>query len=432
MFRTERFRRLSKEGFWIVIGQVLAVAGSLVGVRLLTELLAPNVYGELALGLTVATLVNQFIFGPIGGGITRFYAPAIEYGDLVGYLNDSKKIMIYATSLVLLIGIIIVAAINIMGQSKWVAVFLSALVFAILSGYSATLSGIQSAARHRSIVALHQGADTLLRALLSAVLVVLLGATSKVAMIGNVLASAIILSSQFYFFRKRIQIKSSIDAKSNNWEKYIWLFSWPMGFWGIFTWLQLSSDRWALQIFSSIDDVGKYAVLYQLGFVPISLISGMAIQFLLPIMYQRAGDANDIKRNINANKLSWRLGFLSLIITLLLFGVSILLHPIIFQILVAEKFRAISYLFPWMLLAGGFFATAQTLTSNLLSQMKTRSLILVKVVTAVFGLILNVLGAYWYGINGVVCGGVAFSFVYLIWVVFLVKLEHDKAHSSIL
>ena len=59
--RTARFRRLSIEGSWIVIGQGAAVAGSLVGVRLMTGLLAPAAYGELALGMTAATLVNQAI-----------------------------------------------------------------------------------------------------------------------------------------------------------------------------------------------------------------------------------------------------------------------------------------------------------------------------------------------------------------------------------
>ena len=45
--RSERFRGLSKEGFWIVLGQAMVMLGSLVGVRLLTD---PAAFGELALG----------------------------------------------------------------------------------------------------------------------------------------------------------------------------------------------------------------------------------------------------------------------------------------------------------------------------------------------------------------------------------------------
>ena len=55
----ERFRRLSKEGAWIVLGQAIAVLGALASVRLLTELLDPAAYGELALGMTVASLADR-------------------------------------------------------------------------------------------------------------------------------------------------------------------------------------------------------------------------------------------------------------------------------------------------------------------------------------------------------------------------------------
>ena len=103
---------------------------------------------------------------------------------------------------------------------------------------------------------------------------------------------------------------------------------------------------------------------------------------------------------------------------------------IIFKILVAEEFRTASYLLPWMILTGGFFATGQTLASKFLSQANTRSLIVVKVATALLGLALNVVGAYWYGIKGVVCAGLAFSFVYFLWVALLVKYGDDNAHRG--
>ena len=98
--RSERFRRLSKEGFWIVLGQVMAVLGSLVGVRLLTELLDPAAYGELALGMTLATLVNQTVLGPLGNGVTRFYSPAVEQGDLGGYFNAVRRMVLLATGII--------------------------------------------------------------------------------------------------------------------------------------------------------------------------------------------------------------------------------------------------------------------------------------------------------------------------------------------
>ena len=211
MLATDRTRRLFKEGGWIVVGQVLVVFGSLAGVRILTELLTPQSYGELALGMTIATLVNQTILGPLGGGITRFYAPALELGDLGGYLRAIKKLVMYVTALIILLTVITCLVLIIFGMNRWIAISVSALIFAVLNGYSAILSSIQTAARQRAIVALHQGGDLLLRSLVVAVLILCLGASSVLAIIGYAIAELLILLSQLYFFQRILIIKSYKD-----------------------------------------------------------------------------------------------------------------------------------------------------------------------------------------------------------------------------
>jgi len=397
----------------------MMVLGSLASVRLLTELLTPAAYGELALGMTIATLVSQLIIGPLGGGITRFYAPAIEYGDLAGYLNAARKLVLFATGIIVLITIFVAVGLIVTGHSKWTGIAEIAFLFALLNGYNAILSGIQSAARQRAIVALHQGVEPWLRLFVAAGLLLWLGETSTVAMLGYAIATLLVLGSQVLFFRKIISINIPISIRKN-WQGDIWKFSWPLGFWGIFTCMQLASDRWSLQFFSSTGEVGSYAVLYQLGYYPISLLTGMAMQFLLPILYQRAGDASNSIRNADTNKLSWQLTWLSLGLTGVAFFVAIMLHHQIFQILVAKEYRTISYLLPWMVFAGGVFASGQTLATNLQAQMKTREMIGAKIITAVLGITLNFAGAYWYGITGVVCAGVVYSMLYFFWMVGLV------------
>jgi O-antigen/teichoic acid export membrane protein len=415
------YGRFFKEGFWIVLGQVMMVTGSLVGVRLLTELLSPSSYGELALGMTIATLVNQTILGPLGGGVTRFYAPAIEYGDLSGYLNAARKLVSYAIGLIALIAIFSAVGLTIAGEIKWVTIATIALLFAALGGCNAILSGIQSAARQRAIVALHQGGDPWLRSIVGAGLLLWLGATSTVALIGYAFATILVLGSQAFFFKKIIASNIVNTSGEKNWENEIWGFSWPIGIFGIFTWMQLTSDRWALQIFSTTHEVGNYAVLYQLGFYPISLITGMVMQFLVPILYQRAGDASDSTRVNSVNKLSWYLTWSTLGLSGLIFVVALLFHALIFKILVAEEYNSLSYLLPWMILTGGVFASGQSLASSLLAQMKTREMMVTTIVTALFGVVLNFIGAYWYGINGIVGSGVLFSMLYFICMVVLVK-----------
>ncbi len=413
---TERSRRLFKEGSWIVFGQVLMVVGSLAGVRLLTELLPPDAYGELALGMTVATLVNQIILGPLGGGVIRFYAPAVEHCDLAGYLQAVKKLVLRATALIFLITVLAVACLIVAGEIRWVPITASALAFAILSGYSANLAGIQMAARQRSIVAIHQGVEPLLRSLMAAGLLLLLGIGSTVAMAGYMIAAILILGSQIFFFRNIIR-SSSFSKNTRNWQNEIWKFSLPIGTWGIFTWMQQMSDRWALQFISSTSEVGSYAVLYQLGYYPISLLTGMVMQFLSPILYQRAGNATDSERNAGVSKLSWRVTWLSIGLTGIVWIVAMFLHPLIFKICVAEEYRSISYLLPWMTVSGGIFASGQVLAANLHAQRKTHEMIVVKIVTALLGISLNFVGVYLYGMAGLVVAGIIFAVSYFLWMI---------------
>jgi O-antigen/teichoic acid export membrane protein len=414
-----RFLRVGREGLWILLGQVAAVIGSIAGVRLLTELLDPSTYGELALGMTVATLVGQLILGPLSNGATRFYAPAMEQNDLGGYLKAVRNLLFSATGVIVLLMLFAITGLLVAGQAKWIVLVIASLIFAVLNGYNSILNGVQNAARQRSIVALHQGMSSWARYLIAAGFLLWLGSTSSVAMIGYATAIILVLGSQYLFFRKIIFKNVSLTTQEKDWQVQIWNYSWPFAAWGVFSWIQFASDRWALELFTTTRDVGLYAVLYQLGHYPMSLITGMAMQLLAPIFYERAGDATDRQRNANVSSLSWRLAGFILGMICLAFLVALIFHTHIFRIFVAKDYAHVSYLLPWVLLSGGLFAAAQTITLNLMSQMKTQLLIAPKIIIALLGGILNFIGAYWYGIVGIIVAGISTSLFYLFWMVML-------------
>lgn len=413
---SKRFRRLSKEGAWIVIGHASAVLGSLAIVRVLTELLDPAAYGELALGMTVASAVNQIVTGPLINGVARFYAPAQEQNDVNGYLHAVRHFMSAATMVIAAMMLLTVTGLLVAAQTQWIGIATAALVFATLTGYNGVLGSVQNAARQRSIVALHQGIESWARLLVAACLLLWLGATSTVAMAGYAMGAAIVLGSQYVFFRKTLARDMVGADQAARWHGPIWQYSWPFGAWGIFSWAQQASERWALEIFVSTQEVGLYAVLFQLGYYPMSLVSGMAMQFLGPIFYQRAGDANDNRRNQNVSKLSRRLTLLTLAFTGGVFLAALIFHTQIFRILVAREYVVVSYLLPWMLLAGGIYAAGQTIALDLMSQMKTRAMVLAKIATSSLGVLFNFGGAYFLGLKGIAVAMVLSSILYSVWI----------------
>lgn len=426
----ERLLRLAREGGWIFLGQVMVVAGALFGVRVLSELLSATAYGELSLGMTLATLVNQIILGPLAGGAIRFYAPAFESGSPNGYLKSLKRLLFLANGIVVGICILSVTVLLLLGEAQWIPITLAAFALAIITGYGSSLSGIQTASRQRSVVALHQGAEAVLRIGVAAGLLLWLGSTSTLALTAYAVTALLILASQYYFFQKKTAVRAH-DEVDRDWQREIFNFSWPIGIFGIFTWMQLASDRWALQFFSSTEDVGSYAILYQLGYYPISILSSMMMTLFIPILYHRAGDASDANRMSDVHLLSWRLTWLSIGLTLLGAVIALFAHELLFSIFVASKYEAVSYLLPWVILAGGVFASGQTLASNMLARMKSREMLAVKIVTALVGVLLNFVAAYLYGLPGVVVAGVLFSIFYFVWMAALVTTHKRMAGGEV-
>jgi O-antigen/teichoic acid export membrane protein len=423
--RTPRLTRLAKEGGWIVAGQIAAVAGALVLVRVLTDRLGPAEYGHLALGLTLAGLVNQTVLGGVAAGIARLYAVADEQRALRPYLAGSFRLLGYATFVVLVLGLALMGAMAWMGYAQYLGLASAAIVFSVLSGVTAALVGIQNAARQRALASLSSGVDAWLRILFALAVMVWLGPTSTAAVLGYCCSSLLLLLSQVVLLHPAMRGKdgASATSESRRFLRQIWEFSWPFCAWGIFTWLQQASDRWALAGLARAEDVGLYAVLFQLGYAPLSMVTAMALTFLAPILYQRSGDARDHARNAGVHRVVWKTTFATLALTLVGVLLAFLTHAWLFRFLVAPQYRHVSYLLPWMVMAGGLFAAGQMLALKLMSEMKSARLALAKIVTALLGVGFNVYGAAVAGLTGVIAGLLAFSVVYLAWMIWLTRSQ---------
>jgi O-antigen/teichoic acid export membrane protein len=159
----QRITRLSREGCWILVGQVLNISGALVLVRVLTEHLEPTEYGYFMLALTAASLINQTVMGGISNGITRYYLIAVEKGDLKNYIISAKLLIEYSILTTAAIYLITVLGLGQMNLSEWIPIFSLITIFAIVSGIVSIITNVQNAARQRVISSMHTGADAWLK-----------------------------------------------------------------------------------------------------------------------------------------------------------------------------------------------------------------------------------------------------------------------------
>lgn len=427
-----RSRRLTEEGAWITGGQLASFLGALALVRVLTEMLDPVQYGQLALGLSAVGLVNQTIMGGVTAGIGRFYSIAVEKNDVSGYMYASRRMLVAATLGVLLLAVVIITALVTTGLTAWVGFAVVATVFSIISGYNNTFSSMQNAARQRAVVALHGAIDAWLKILLAVGLMFWLGTTKTVVLLGFTSAAVLVVVSQGVFVRHLAARQGDTHPRLNeqDWTRKMSLFSYPFCLWGVFTWAQQASDRWSLEIFTDTFTVGQYAAVFQLGYAPVGLITGLITTLIGPLLYQRAGAAEDSSRNASVHRIAWRITNVSLLLTSSAFLITWLFHDALFRLLVANTFRDASYLLPWIVLAGGLFASGQMLSLKIMSELRSHALLVTKLTTALLGVAANLIGAWLFGVNGVVGGLVFFSALFFVCTMLLAKNIVNANHAS--
>jgi O-antigen/teichoic acid export membrane protein len=421
-----RIQRLGVEGAWIVVGQAATVAGSLALVRILTDYLSPQQYGELALALTLSSLVNQVFTGGLAVSIGRFYSIAEHRADLHHYLRASWICMKGVTLALLCLAISISIFMGLLGAWPWIALAMTSLLFATVAGFNGALSSIQNAARQRAVVALHASGDAWLKMAFAMLLMWMFGISGTTVLAAYALSAFCIQGSQLFFLRRLAdQHKQRVQTDTSaQWRREIRAFALPVSSFGIFTWAQQNSDRWALEAFTTTAELGRYAVVFQMGYTPIAGASGLLLTLVAPVAYQRARTGSDASARKHARSMLYRIAIGTIGLTLLATAGAAIFHAWLFTMLAGVEFRSASHLLPWVVMAGGLFAAAQILSVQSFVELDSRSLLLPKIVTAVLGVGCNIAGARCFGPDGVVAGLVVFSLVYLVWMMTLVRRTH--------
>lgn len=416
-----RIRRLVKEGSWIVIGQIATVLGGLVLLRVLTEHLDPMQYGQLALGLTVAGLVNQVVMGGVTAGIGRFYSIATEKQDLHGYLRASRWLMAYATVAVGTTGLLLIGGLLWLGYSEWMGLAAAALVFSVLSGYNSSLSGIQNAARKRAVVAFHSGLDAWLKILLALAVLLWLGSSSTAVMIGYGLSSLLVTGSQLIFLRPLLPRQTAISADSALWMRQMWAFSWPIAAGGLFNWCYHASQRWALELFATTGEVGQFYALTQIAYTPISMAGAMFLSLLTPILFARAGDASDCERLRNTYRVVIRVAGIGLGLTLAIAIASYFAHEVVFRLMVASEYRGNSLYMPYVILAAGVLQVSIAISLIVMVENKTNIFLPLSIFGNSSVALMNFYFTSLWGIDGLVASMVLGALLHIGWMALIVS-----------
>jgi O-antigen/teichoic acid export membrane protein len=405
-------------------GQIATFSASFVLVKILTEYLSPEEYGILSLGITVTVLLNQMLTGGISAGITRIYSIAANRDDLKNYADAVHYLKILISGVIFLLGSTIVLVFYLFNYFQWAQLAAVAVVLAVVTSLNDIETALHNAAQHRFIVSFHNSVNAWMKILFALLLIKIYKATSVVVLFGYIFSTVITLFSQYFLFKNFVFHRYDNQLNRRDWLRQILKYSGPVSIWGAFMCFKQLSDRWALQSFATISDVGKYAVLLQISFTPIVQIASIGLSFFSPILYQTVGDASDQSKNFEIHILFWRYLKYCGLVTFLILVATGLLHKRIFELLVAKEYQNISYLLPWMIAAGAAFAAGQVLNLKIETEMRPAAMITAKVTSTIIGVMLNLLGAWIWSLPGVVGALVIYSFIYFGWMARLARSIH--------
>jgi O-antigen/teichoic acid export membrane protein len=360
-------------------------------------------------------LAAQLLFGPLANAALRYYAAATDRRQLGEFWAALALLTALASAAGVAIGLVALTAAGTVGFRIPLLVAGCAIVFAVLSGWEVVFDAVQSAQRQRWSVAWHQGLRQLMRPALAGAFITAAHANEvALAFAGYAAAAGLVLASQIVMARR--QVRLAVCATTPD---YVWRllnYGLPFAGWGLFTWVQLSSDRWALDAIAGPAAVGRYAIIVQLGAQPLILLGAATAQLFEPLVYARAGSGADAQLIRSAFRMNGLVlagcGAAMLLVVL----IEYLGHALIFSIVVAPEYQDVSAMLPLAGLSGGLYSLGQLFAMGSVVLGGSRILLLPKIGSALAGTALNVVGAYSYGLVGVLAASVLTGVLYLLWV----------------
>lgn len=418
-----RLLKISNESLWVILGQVLVMIGNFFLLNILTNNLTVANYGQISLLLSIIALSNSLLLGGINNSIFRFYSISIDDKSTSTFKRDSIELLIIALGLLCTLYIPVLIYFLVVKQFNYFFLAVGLYFYSIFFTFNNSIITVFNAARKRFKTVMLSTSEIWIKILLISIFIYF----GQISITGVYLSYSIsiILIVIFGYYILNEHFKK-IYAKQQNELSYkndMLKFSLPYLYWGVFVSIQQVSDRFSLSLLKGPIDVGHYSVIFQLGYTPITIFFALFSSILAPIFYMKAGNIKNNDRLVEVKHFLSISLIIGLVLLFISFSIGLFFHRIIFKIAVGKTFGNYSYLMPWLILPAGFTSLAELLGLFFSTMKLQEKIVTIKIGTAIFAIFSNIIGAYFFGIIGVVFALNIFSAVYLL-LMYYVYLKH--------
>lgn len=413
--------KLLNEGGWVISGQIITAVIQLIGLRIITEFLPANVFGQATLWLGIIVLIKSIFIQPVFNYQIRYYTDFFYKNEEITFRSFTLNILTVlslASSIIFIVIALLLVQLGIINHTG-LLIFLVTGYFLLEVFKSYHLNQL-SAKREQKIYSLW----IIVEAVATYSLVYLFINYFPTAEAYILAISSGILISILIF--AKIQSKIKVQELNNNFDykqeiKTVIKYATPFVFIAMLSWIMNLSSRYFLGIYSSTYEAGLFVAAFSIASRPFTMLSGVITSFLRPILFQAQSkkDEHKIRRVKKIWIYSILTGGIIVMITL------ILGNEIITRTLLAKEYRSNSLVLFFYIGIGYFgLAAYQAFENFLLAIKKSKEIMYANIVGAVIFIICNIILVKYYSLIGAAIS-ISVSFIFQLLIIIILYLKSN-------
>ncbi|MDD1620199.1 MAG: lipopolysaccharide biosynthesis protein [Methylococcaceae bacterium] len=396
MFKLLKQKRLFGDAFWALFGQLVSAITLLVGTRVLTELVTPDIYGQVA-------LLNGFV----ALGVAVFSYPFICAGMrlLPECRNQRERASLYsvvsgltARSSALAIGLLLLgggAYVYGMDGDIWLFV-LTAILLAVTVRRELGIQLLIGERKQRG-ASLWQTSDSLLRPLFAIGLVWFMGQKAAWVLAGYILAS--LISNTIWAIvggEKTDEHMRTQPFILRTFKRDVWAYAAPLIPMELIFWMSGLGDRYVIGYMLTATEVGLYAATYTIINEAFNRSAMVLLRIFQPVYFQASSE----NQNKDARMVLWI--WMACLAALGMVGISLLwfTKDWVATWILAKSYHSAVELMPAIALGCALHALGTVVAQPLLANKRTKVMLKGRVCGAVVAAISIPLMVHYYGLPG--------------------------------
>ena len=297
-------KRFVGEAKWVLIGHVGKAIGSVLGLKILTQLLPIEVFGQVNLIIVALGLIKWVSVEPFRLAAVRMIVPSREKGDGTAFMRTNVVILVLSNLIIGGIAYFLIFSGYLDKTGLPRLALAAAILVLLLEMWEAFGTGICFATRLRKRVANILVFVAWSRPIFASLVVYRFGASAAAVFVGYVFSSILAIFQVYGPVLKEIRQGAGVWFRSDIFKSMI-IYGGPISIMFLIHWWMIYIDRYFLQIVLGSGAVGSYVAAFHVAEFPFSFGSTLLTQLIIPVVFEQAGNAEDPVRMRAAGNLVW-------------------------------------------------------------------------------------------------------------------------------